>query len=39
MIVIHMKLHQFHSICQNLLHARYYNTDEDSSGRYLVQSV
>ena len=23
---------------QNLLHARYYNIDEDSSGRYLVQT-
>ena len=23
---------------QNLLHARYYNTNEDSSGRYLVQT-
>ena len=23
---------------QNLLHARYYNIDEDRSGRYLVQT-
>ena len=23
---------------QNILHARYYNIDEDSSGRYLVQT-
>ena len=23
---------------QNVLHARYYNIDEDSSGRYLVQT-